>query len=281
MELKVHAHLAIKVLEEPTIALWYYCRGLDANGSGKAYLTRQTIQTEFGISRSTVWRWLNNKKLFRHYRYDSQTQTYVVYMQSLVNVCMALKVKSLGGIGETDTVKDLAAQAALIEAQKLQAQSLWLAKRSGEGWSTVQPEDYFDSEGNPLFDISASSKIGRHIKFKAVSKFGNRQIMLLKKTIQTYGASQKGVADRLDVSVSTVHKLLDSASKFQPAVQVSWRYFFRARFEAEENLGSPLETGFFIKDGGPLKLLPYRYYPLYVLRSCKRLRHRLNRALNP
>lgn len=272
MELNIHAHLAIKVLDEPAIALWYLCRGLDPEGSGKAKVTRQQLAEQFGKSRTTIWRWLNNRKFFRHYYYDVKEGCYVVYLCSIVKVCLALNVVSLGGIGQSDTVDDLAEQAALIEAQKVQGQSYYLAKTSGEGWLMVKPEEYFDPEGKPLCNISLCSKTARQLRIKDFSTLNKRPIMVLRRIVQTYGASQYGIAKRLGISVNTVRKLLAPASKIQPALHVSWKYLYRARFEAEENLGSPLETGFLIRKGIPLKLLPYRYYPLYALRSCKGLR---------
>ena len=276
--LNIHAHLAIKVLELPELALWYYCRGLDTQGSGKLSITRKAIEEGFNITRTTMWRWLNNKALFRHYKYDPKTGAYTIYLTGLVNVCVALNVKNLGGIGESDTVQDLAAQAALIEAQKLQAQSAYLAKLNDSDWTLVKPEAYFDGLGEPLLDISTGSKTARKIKLKEVREFNNRPLMILRNTALTYGASQKGIASRLDISVGTVSKLLRSAQKFQPAVRVSWKYYFRAVFEASENFGNPLESGFFPSKEGPLKLLPYRYYPLYALRSQKKLRGKLNQA---
>ena len=263
----------------PELALWYYCRGLDPQGSGKLIITRKEVETEFNISRVTFWRWLNNKTLFRHYKYNPKTGAYTIYLSGLINVCIALGVDSLGGIGESDTVKDLAAQAALIEAQKLQAQSAYLAKLNDPDWALVKPEAYFDNLGVPLLDISTGSKTARKIKFKEVREFDNRPLMILRSSVLTYGASQKGIASRLDISVGTVSKLLRSAQKVQPAVRVSWKYYFRAIFEASENFGNPLESGFFPSKEGPLKLLPYRYYPLYHLCSQKKLRGKLKQAL--
>ena len=276
MELRIHAKLAIKSLEVPALNLWYYCRGLDANGSGRVVLGKSDL-ANMQRSRMTIWRWLNDVNLFRCYRYEPKTKTYIVYLNSLFKVAKTLDVKSLGGIGWSDTADRLAEQAALIEAIKIQQQSAWLAEKCETGYKTIKPEEYFDSEGNPLSHISRGSRAARRCKIKDFIEFNGRRIALLTKTPTTYGASLSGIAKSLDVCRTTIGKLLSTASRMQLAQNVSWNYFWRAKFEQQEAMGQEAESGFFFcANKLPLKLLPYRYYPVYQLCSQKKLRGKLN-----
>lgn len=279
MELRIHAKLAIKVLRVPALELWYACRGLDPEGSGRVVMTKDQIE-EMSNSRFSTWRWLNNKDLFQRYRYDRSLKAYVIYYKSLLKVCRNLGVKSLGGIGWSDTSKDLAQQAAYIEAIKIQQQSAWLAKQNGEGFDVIKPETYFNDQGEPLFDISTGSRAARRGRIKEFFDFNNRRLALLTKTPAQYGASLAGIAKSLDICRVTAGSLLTSAKRIQLAQYVKWEYFWRAKFEQEENMGVALENGFFFtRKKRPLKLLPYRYYPMYSLCSQKRLRTKLNSVL--
>lgn len=277
MELRIHAKLAIKVLDNPALNLWYTCRGLDSNGSGRVVLTRADI-AKLNRNRTTLWRWLNDDNLFIRYRYDRQSKEYVVYYRSLTAVCKNLGVRSLGGIGWSDTAEGLAEQAAYIEAIKIQQQSAWLAKKSGEGFDVIDATEYFTNEGEPLSDISTGSRAARRGRIKEFFDFNNRKIALLTRTPAMYGASLNGIAKSLDLCRMTVGKLLKTSKRLQLAQHVKWQYFWRAKFEQEENLGIELETGFFFaRNKQPLKFLPYRYYPMFELCSQKQLRHKVNK----
>lgn len=279
MEVNIHAHLAIKVLERPSMALWYLCRMVDYEyGSGKAIVTRKQIEEQCGnASRSTTWRWLNDKDLIRHYFYSHKLNAYVVYYRGLVEVCRRLGVYSLGGIGQSDTVQSLACQAVNIEAIKRQNMSAYMAKHSESGWTVVKPEVYFDTEGNPLSSLTLGSKTARACKFRDYTTVKGRTVMIVKSTCATYGASQKGIAEALGVSVSTVQDHSVNAPKLQVAQFVRQAYYNRALFECEENGGSPIETGFVVTQQGVIKLLPYRYYPLFTLVRQRHLRNKLSK----
>lgn len=284
MEVNIHSHLAIKVLERPSIALWYLCRMLDWEcGSGKAIVTRQQIQEQCGsASRTTIWRWLNDRDLIRHYYYSHKLNAYVVYYRGLVEVCLRLGVSTLGGIGQSDTVQSLACQAVNIEAIKRQGMSVYMAKHSESGWTVVNPELYFDAEGTPLSSLSQGSKTARACKFRDYTTVKGRPVMIVKSTCATYGASQQGIADALNISVSTVRDYSVDAPKIQVAQYVRQDYYRRALFEAEENGGKPIESGFVVTQQGVVKLLPYRYYPLYSLSRQRHLRSKLSKTFtNP
>jgi hypothetical protein len=177
-------------------------------------------------------------------------------------------------------------QAAHIEAIKIQQQSMYLAELSDPNALIIKPELYFDSEGNPLSDIFPGSRAARKNKIKGYFEFNGQKVALLSSTPATYGASINGVAKSLNISWSCAQGLLSNVKeKLQVAQRVSWKYWHRAVFEASENFGSPLESGFFapkqikLPDGErcgrlPLKMLPYRYYPAYVLCSQRHLRAR-------
>lgn len=279
MELRLHAQLAIKVLQVPALQLWYYCRGLDLVGSGRVVLPSAALRT-FHKDRTTTWRWLNNSVLFRKYSFNRAAGTYTVYMRSLPKVCKALGVTALGGIGWTDTVTDLPAQAALLQAQHRQSQAAWLAERTKlPGMRVCKPELYFDYLGQPLSEISPGSRASRATGIRSYFQFAGRTIAMVSRRTAMYGASVKGIASSLGIAYATAVKLLKGTTRIQLAQTISWKYFFKARFEQSENLGVALESGFFTKQNTlPVKLLPYRYYPLFTTTNQRKLRQRVNAA---
>jgi hypothetical protein len=183
----------------------------------------------------------------------------------------------LGGIGWTDTVAKLPQQAALLQAQHRQQQAAWLANQTKQaGMRVCKPEHYFDYLGHPLSEISPGSRAARQAGIKNRFTFAGRTVLLLSKTLAMYGASIRGIAASLDIAYATAVKLLKGTARIQLAQTISWDYFFKARFEQSENMGVALETGFFTrKNDLPVKLLPYRYYPLFTTTNQRHLRRRL------
>lgn len=276
MEFFLHAAIGIKSLEIPELSLWYLCRGLDPEGSGWADVKKDDL-AQFGKHRCTLWRWLNNNTLFRSY--TKIEGGYRVFYRSLVRVCSALGVSQLGGIAHTDEVSNLAKQAALIQAQRLQDQSRWLAihGRGAEHTKDMpQAFDFFDNDGtNKSWHIGSRGTVGG-IVGKSIL-FAGRPVVKLEAE-SFFGGSQNGIAKRLGVCRQTVGKLLRESAKVRIVLDSSWWHWHRARFEQSENLGQPTETGFmWLRKGErnyyPKKLNPYIYYPLFELKSQKTLRN--------
>jgi hypothetical protein len=286
MEFPLHATIGVRALKVPEIALWYLCRGLDPAGSGKAFVPQEEI-AKFGKHRCTIWRWLTNIVLFRSYR--KVEGGIVIYYRSLLRVCEDYEIKDLGGIALTDEVTDLPSQAALIQAQRTQDQSRWLAihGRGGERSDDRLPKalDLFDNEGKRKSWHIRSR--GNSSPIKGIEGhelvFAGRDLVKLQVTT-FFGASQEGIAKRLDISRKTLAKLLEPFEKVQVAIKSSWWHLNRAKFEQSENLGQETESGFLwvSKDNefwSPTKLNPYIYYPLFQLTSQRQLRSKLRKRL--
>jgi hypothetical protein len=292
-EVRIHSHLAIRSLECPALNLWYLCRGKDEEGSGWAIITKADLDS-FGKCRTTTWRWLNNRDLFIRYSLDRSSGTYKVYYRSVITVCNHFEV-NLGAVGFTDTITDLAAQAANIEAIKLQQNSLWLANKDLRELSTyfsqefdlskqqvrqfiernkiVKPDKYFTTNGIPLSDISAGSQVksGRIDDFFYYNK---RQVALLWDKTITYGASLTTIASNLQISYATAQRLLVTAPRLQIAYSISWDQYWLYKQEQQEGIDkSPFVS---VKKGKPFQMGTYRYYSLYKLCSQKRLRNKIN-----
>lgn len=263
----IHSSIAIKSLDVPAIKVWYECRFADPNGNGWAYI-------EAHKSRTTMWRYLNDKRLFRSYKKEGNL--YKVYYQSTYNVCINLNISNLGAISETDTTHDLAEQAALIQAIKLQQQSMWLCKQ--EYKVNLKPQNFFNKEGVPS-DNGYGGKDFYGVNPKLIP-FQKRRILFLE-VESFYGASQDGIAKRLGICRQTAAKLLENSSKIQLALKSSWYHYYKAKFEASENFGVPPEKGFIFKSkslvsGVVSKISTYVYYPLFSLCNQKHRRRQLD-----
>lgn len=134
LEVTIHSALAIKALEVPALRLWYYLRAMDNRGSGRIDIVIDDIKSRFNISKATLYRYLNNKHLFRNYINNKGLLT--IYLVSLPKVCKALDVYQLGSIGYGNANDCLIEQAVGIQAQSLQQQSFYLANRANRVTST-------------------------------------------------------------------------------------------------------------------------------------------------
>jgi len=98
--------------------------------------------------------------------------------------------------------------------------------------------------------------------------------------VMPYGGSMKTIARKLDISISTVKRYLSSLPKVRMAYKTTWWHYKKSLFEASENWGESLETGFFINSIGDNKQIfkwgPNLYYPLYSLTSSRRLSNKLS-----
>lgn len=134
LEVTIHSKLAVKAIQIPEIRLWYYCRALDMNGCGKIQISINEVRESLGVSKATLYRYLNNKDLFRSYR--SRKGLLTIYLVSLPKVCRAIGT-DLGAIGYGDANEDIVEQAVGIQAQTLQNQSFYLANQANKVSSTI------------------------------------------------------------------------------------------------------------------------------------------------
>lgn len=73
---------------------------------------------------------------------------------------------------------------------------------------------------------------------------------------------------------------LNGSGRVRMAYKTTWWHYKKSLFEASENWGESLETGFFINSIGDNKQIfkwgPNLYYPLYSLTSSRRLSNKLS-----
>ena len=135
LEVTIHSKLAVKILQVPALNLWYYLRALDCKGSGRIEIDVNKLLGRLGVSRATLYRYLNNEDLFRTYK--SRKGILTIYLVSLPKVCRALDISNLGAIGYGDANDDIVEQAIGIQAQTLQNQSFYLANQANKVSSTT------------------------------------------------------------------------------------------------------------------------------------------------
>ena len=160
------------------------------------------------------------------------------------------------------------------------------------------PECFFDTEGKPHLTSVITSGVNQ-MGYLPVSfahtynvpagicetslsnSSDSTTFMEFNSYVLPYGASQKGIASRLDVSIPTVAKALKNHSKVRTSYRTTFFHFNKARFEASEDLlGKPLESGFYLRNvNGQTQVFKagtYIYYPLYQLSNKRYLRNKLN-----
>ena len=159
---------------------------------------------------------------------------------------------------------------------------------------------FFDSEGNVISPSDISPGVnGEYITIAKAHNLGGpagvRNASLVRgRSVYNYlqansyvlpfGGSQRGIADRLGISISTVKRYLEKHPKVRIAYKTTWFHYYKHKFEASENFGKPLEEGFIISSkyrssngkGDVFKWGTNLYYPLYSLTSSRRLRDRVS-----
>jgi len=308
-EVYIHSHLAIKGLHRPAIKLWYVCRGLDSNGSGRAMMQQSYILELLDISRPTLYRYLKDQVLFRFYK--SRKGELIIYYNSAKKVSKELDV-DLGpraiGIIEDDIVK----QAVQIQAISLQQQSFYLANRDNSTTAIdykkcsfnkkgdfapkynkaasrhkiVNPINcYFDEEGNPkspsslcqgvldgsFMPFAKAHELGAAAGVKEMQLNNGYKYLQADYNVLPYGGSIKGIAKRLGISIKAVTRRLKDLPKVRIAYKSFWSKYKEHLFDAAENLGKALEHGYIInpKTKEVFKWGTYLYYPLYQLKASR------------
>lgn len=173
---------------------------------------------------------------------------------------------------------------------------------SSARYPIVNPiECFFDSEGTPhspsvispgvleegsFVRIAQAHSLGIPAGIRPTSlKSRDYKFLCADSYVMPYGGSVKTIARKLDISISTVKRYISSLPKVRMAYKTTWWHYKKALFEASENWGESLETGFVISEDGDNKQIfkwgTNLYYPLYTLTSSRRLSSKLSSSSSP
>lgn len=293
LEYRLHARVGILQGTKPAVQLWYALRALDVEGTGKVIIPTGEIEVQLGKSRTTIWRYLQDRTFFRSYSYGAGLLT--VYLHGLRAVCQSLGLDSIGPVGFNQGLTTIQKDSAAIGAQALQQCSMYVAKVAciNEGRepslldATLIGGASFMSRGVTSSLLGSSYKQGPISQIYAELSIKNtsgipQPVQLLRKSATVYGASIEGIGRLLRVCSKTISKSLQGTLRIRQAQHMPRWEYLALRFEASENMGKRLDSsGFFSfhEEYGAYRLHTYLYYPYYALCSQKTLKSLVNPVL--
>ena len=240
---KIHGKIARKVWAR----LWYICRAIDKEGSGRVKILVSKMLKVLKISRATFYRWLKEGKAagaFQSYkRIDKDIQ--LIQLGSKVNVCKKLGITDWDSSTEIPIWKlfnnpelslwnSMGIKPNRVKLKKLvtSLQAYWMQHQSIEAAKEAEKKrtrskrnrhkpyvpDFGGADGKPTSQLSAA----RNYRFS-------------RKHIPT-GASQKGIGKSLRVSDRTARRHLEGTER----VQI---FYKEEAYQAQAELFYARETG--------------------------------------
>lgn len=196
-----------RISREPWARLWYLCRGLDDEGTGRIELPLAVVQLLLDCSHKSIYRWLQEGKkkgAFRHYKVKAGVLT--VYSGSLFVVCHQLNAKNWGAVGVCplwQVLTELRELTTGITTQKLQQKSRYAANRQ------LTPE-YRKLYGAPhpnelVKDARQSSLKSPEGEVPRVLHISSSRIFV-SKNFNHYGTSQDAISRELGIHTRTVRR---------------------------------------------------------------------------
>lgn len=298
LEYRLHARVGILHGVRPAVRLWYALRALDVEGTGKVVIPAGEIERQLGKSRTTIWRYLQDRVFFRSYRYGGGLLT--VYLHGLRAVCLSLGIDSIGPVGFNMGLTTIQKDSAAIGAQSLQQSSLYLARLAAHkdkkvisvlDATLIQQPSHITEGATAVLGLmhdtwdtflpaKGTSLCAGSIPVKTVSG-SHTLVHLLECSATLYGASLEGIATMLGVCSKTISRSLRGVARIRQAQRVPYWEYKYWQHEASENLGRSVSPGFYgyNKDYGAYKLYTYLYYPNYCLCSQRVLKSHVNPAL--
>lgn len=135
LQLPIRIHQAI-ALRHPAAGLWYVCRALDTNGTGRVNLFAEQWQL-LKVSKSTIYRWLREGHalgLFRNYWWEGERLS--ISLGALSKACLKSGMKSWGAaavVSLGEMIGNLRSLASAISVHDLQEKSRFAAKTALNG----------------------------------------------------------------------------------------------------------------------------------------------------
>lgn len=275
--------------------LWYFCRAKDFYGSGYADIDVYETQRILNISHSTFKRYLKDTRIVKQV-VKLKKNTFRVYYKGIWKLVLELKIKTLGATGwiENKELKEWRKYSALLEALKLQKQSIYIAKecekQKNKGKSNKRGYLSVDSIFNHLQRLTKANQrlnMCSNVPY-GISKWAmlqNNRLYIDADLGIPYGASHKLVSKNINCSVRTIVRRLKNVEKVRQAIG---QKDFKAELEelnfidAEE--GTNLANQYFTYKNSTLKVSTFKHYcNIYSnninLVSCKYARYKLNKLL--
>lgn len=203
---RIHSRLA----RLPWARLWYLCRGIDSDGSGKIAIGISAATTMLDCSEKTIYRWLQKGKrvgAFRRYRVKNGTLH--VYLGSLFKVCIFLNLKNWGVVSQcplSEVNAHIRAITTGIVTQKLQQASRYAANM------TLKPS-YRKQFGTPHpnellgIDRQSSHKSAEGQLPYVIHKSEKR--LFVSRNFLCFGTSQLTVSQELYLKPCTIQRHLN------------------------------------------------------------------------
>lgn len=193
-----------------SIETWYLARGLDPLGSGSAEINLAEVAKILGISIYSVRRrlkWGFNLGLFRGDKVRLGVGTIRIFYSSLAEVCRRLNIADIGACTEIDIsqIRNIKFIAAEAEALKLQNQSLYKEthrKKRDRFKKVLTAEEMTTSE---LCNGAILFRRGR--------------FTFLKRSVSSYGGSQKRIAYEMGRHPSTVQRRLSDGYRLRHGLE--------------------------------------------------------------
>lgn len=261
-----------------SILLYYFCRGLDPNGSGTAIVKIYEACQEFDKSRATIRRWMRDGLKLGFFRYVEKIKSgvYKIYYSSISHIVTKYDILYLGEIVEltNDQLKHIKIHATEANAIGSQTKSFYAATNGGK-----------------------RKLVKRTLSAKNLCSKSKRILFLSDRFILTnpayiiYGASQEYIAKQSGYHKSTIQRRLDDkyrishglkpVTKKQQCKRIDKEY---AELEFKENKfldseGEENQLVFHSEKYKDLAFIPYtNIYDIdLTLRSQRYLRAKCNR----
>lgn len=239
--LYVRVHQSLLLLH-PCSKLWYLCRAMDRDGSGKILLSQNQWQL-LGVAKSTICRWVREGKelgLFRRTEWSGNTLR--IILGGLFKACIASGVKNWGAAAVVPLEELLEgnsrrAIAIAIATQDLQERSRYTAKSQ---LNSLERRCFDVPTVDQLLNPQTSQKLDGG-GTRGVVHLGNSQLFVGRSFIP-FGVSQSRVCEELNsqptscgVSRWTMRRQLDK-------LDVTKRQITQAKPEYKE-LSNVIELG--------------------------------------
>ena len=188
--------------------LWWYCRGLDSAGSGRAVINFARAAEELGMAYGTVCRWFNACVKFELFQVLSRKHgEAVVRLRSLAKVAIAYGVTKLGGCGEVllSELKHLRYHATDLQVEFSQLCAIFGATEAKGNVEELKRELI-----DPVFQRSQSRTWGADKSVRGITWVGPR-CLFVKPDFALSGVSQEVMGESLGRVQRTVSRRLSDA----------------------------------------------------------------------
>lgn len=203
--LPVRVHTRIS--RYPWARLWFLCRAMDGDGTGRIVLPFTVAQSFLSCSEKSIYRWLQQgKKVGAFRRYSPKTGE--IWLGSMFNVCRSLNLKYWGAVGvcslsQVLSLRQMRAMTTAIVTQKFQQKSRYAAN------SKLKPEHrklYGSPHPNELFGSKEQSSPKLAVgQLPFVLHISEKRVFVSKNFVH-FGTSQNAISCELGIHTRTVRR---------------------------------------------------------------------------